>query len=902
MKKVLLFFYALSYIFICNAQEYQLVWEDNFDGTALNSAVWNIEENVGVWNTGSNGELQHYTANNVSVGADGNGNNCLILTAKRESYDGYAFTSGRVNSKSKFAFKYGKIEARIKLPDLANGLWPAFWMLGNTSAVWPQCGEIDIMEAGHAEGITNNQQNTTFGGALHWEHEDSYAGYGTTSQSPSALNSDYHIFSMVWTDSRIEMYLDDSTTPYYAMNVDGEDAEEFRDYSMYLLLNLAVGGIFPDIYSADGITAPLPAQMFVDYIKIYQKSGEGELVTVMPLYGNLAVYADGQSYDNALQIGYDATLLTTGVADRNGETAVEGTEVLSYNLTSGTDANINIESSALKDLSQIASTGSIDLYIKTNITDDLKIGIGDKDGNTAFVTVGQSSDYQVERDETWSRVAIPLSTLSGLDLTTIKNVFTLTTTPSADGYISIDKVILSNTTANFERFGIFTENPTITEKFIIDDVSGHLYVWSNTMNAIEEAPTYDGSDVLAFTSPATNTWFGFGLTSDAGIDLTQFANGYLKFALRTSSTTNFWIGVGGANNTEARIAFNNGSDPGNFVRDGKWHNVTISVSDLTAQGLDLSSCGNVFMLGGDPYISDILVDDVYFSATSDNIENTALNANRDAALPDDGNAPIEADYYGIYTENTNVTERFVINDETGHIYIWSGTLTEITTSTPYDGVDHLAFTSGNAGWYGFGIFSDEALDLRHFANGTLSLSLKTSSTEDFWIAIAGAAGTEGRITCNSTSGFNIARDGEWHRLIIPMTTLTNLGLDLQACGNIFELGGGSISDIAIDDIILTVGATQPENPQVNVYSSIEKKDTQTVKIYPVPTSDMLHIESDAQIQSIELVNQLGSVCLKENAIHTNEYVANVSAFSRGIYLIKITFEGGNSMVNKLVIN
>ena len=130
MKKIyFLWLFVLIYA-ITFAQEYQLVWEDNFDGTTLNADVWNVETQVGIWNTGSNRELQHYRAENVSVGPDGFGNNALILTAKREVYNGYQFTSGRVNTRHKVAARYGKIEARIKLPVLANGLWPAFWTLG----------------------------------------------------------------------------------------------------------------------------------------------------------------------------------------------------------------------------------------------------------------------------------------------------------------------------------------------------------------------------------------------------------------------------------------------------------------------------------------------------------------------------------------------------------------------------------------------------------------------------------------------------------------------------------------------------------------------------------------------------------------------------------------------------
>jgi len=105
---------------IISKAQYSLVWQDEFSGTTINKSNWNLENAIGVWNTGDNQELQHYREANVSVGPDEEGNNCLIITAKKETYNGYQFTSGRINTLNKFSFKYGKLEARIKMPDLSN--------------------------------------------------------------------------------------------------------------------------------------------------------------------------------------------------------------------------------------------------------------------------------------------------------------------------------------------------------------------------------------------------------------------------------------------------------------------------------------------------------------------------------------------------------------------------------------------------------------------------------------------------------------------------------------------------------------------------------------------------------------------------------------------------------------
>ncbi|HHU57653.1 MAG TPA: glycoside hydrolase family 16 protein, partial [Bacteroidales bacterium] len=262
--------------------QYQLVWEEQFEGTSLNTDVWNYETGVGVWNTGANAELQHYRAENVAVGPDGEGNSALIITARRENFNAYAFTSGRIQTRGKVGVRYGKIEARIKLPVLENGLWPAFWMLGTQNG-WPASGEIDILEAGHAEGIANSQQDRTLNGALHWQHEGNYAGYGPQWTAPAGTNLyDYNTFTLIWTPSTIQMFLNDLETPYFEMDISGTDAEEFRDWPHYFVLNLAVGGSFPGITNPTAITAPFPAQMFVDYIRVYQREGEGELVVSPP--------------------------------------------------------------------------------------------------------------------------------------------------------------------------------------------------------------------------------------------------------------------------------------------------------------------------------------------------------------------------------------------------------------------------------------------------------------------------------------------------------------------------------------------------------------------------------------------------------------------------------------------
>lgn len=279
---------------------YKLVWQDLFDGTELNPDRWNIEVNNG---GGGNNELQYYTdrASNVHIGDDGNGNSCLILTARRENYGGRSFTSGRVNSKNLVAFTHGKIEAAIRMPKTANGLWPAFWMMGNDydAVGWPRCGETDIVEMGHQDAYGPGTQERYFNGACHWGQGWPAASYAkSATKNYSLQDGEYHIFTVIWDEQSIKMYVDldrmPRQTPYYKIDIPHNDpdnewsAGNYFHKNNFILFNVAVGGDFPGIHNASGITAlnesnGNEASMYVNYVKIYQKGTDDEdLYSLVP--------------------------------------------------------------------------------------------------------------------------------------------------------------------------------------------------------------------------------------------------------------------------------------------------------------------------------------------------------------------------------------------------------------------------------------------------------------------------------------------------------------------------------------------------------------------------------------------------------------------------------------------
>lgn len=230
------------------ATTYTLIWSDEFDGTGVDGSKWNIDNG----NPNVNNEKEYYQAANAAV-TGGN----LVITAKKQSMGGQPYTSAKLNTSGKFSVKYGRIEARIKLP-MVQGTWPAFWMLGTNigSVGWPQCGEIDIME--HV-----NTSNTILG-TMHWNN-NGHVQYGS---STNTTPGDYHVYAVEWDANGIRWYVDNTlyVTGNTQNNINNTGAFQLP---FYIILNLAVGGDLPGQTINDGA---LPTTMSVDYVRVYSMS------------------------------------------------------------------------------------------------------------------------------------------------------------------------------------------------------------------------------------------------------------------------------------------------------------------------------------------------------------------------------------------------------------------------------------------------------------------------------------------------------------------------------------------------------------------------------------------------------------------------------------------------------
>ena len=226
---------------------HRLVWADEFNRNSIDTSYWNFEKGGGIW---GNNEQEYYQAANAGIT---NGN--LVIMAKKEEQQNFAYTSARMTTKGKKEFKYGKIEARIKMP-VGQGLWPAFWMLGaNIDAVdWPVCGEIDIME--------HINTDTLIVGTLHWNNNGHVSFGGNVVSTPA----DYHVYAVEWNAGSIKWLVDGIVYKTASMEKDIKNNDAFQK-PFFILLNLAVGGDWPG-QTVDN--SKFPASMFVDYVRVYQ--------------------------------------------------------------------------------------------------------------------------------------------------------------------------------------------------------------------------------------------------------------------------------------------------------------------------------------------------------------------------------------------------------------------------------------------------------------------------------------------------------------------------------------------------------------------------------------------------------------------------------------------------------
>ena len=410
-------------------REYKLVWSDEFnEGSSPSVEKWRIETGYGD-NGWGNDESQLYTDSPDNVRVE-NGN--LVITARCDlSVSGIcgvrdgSITSARINTKDKFEFKYGKIQARIK-PPKGSGTWPAFWMLGSDfpENPWPGVGEVDIMEM---HQFFSNDRVTHF--TMHWsgpkytqeiiEEEEIYCAnlevvgdtpdegqncYTQFKEFDEPLTDDFHIFEAEWDENQITGKIDDIV--YFRKTIDPDEMEEFLN-SFFIILNVAVDGTLggpPD----EIITTP--QEMLVDWVRVYRKESPST-VGLIPEGDEVEAF----SYEriiNSVELGgnsVEADLTSTAVTPLDGDMVMELDYTSANAFFSG--AAFEFNAADLSDYTKIVfsldTSAFPDFY-------DIGIELSDSQGFVYFVLL---SDYTPTVSDNWQTYEIPLSdfTLINLD-------------------------------------------------------------------------------------------------------------------------------------------------------------------------------------------------------------------------------------------------------------------------------------------------------------------------------------------------------------------------------------------------------------------------------------------------------------------------------------------------------
>jgi len=269
------------------AEGWTLVWADEFeqaDGSAPDSNKWVYDLGGKGW---GNNELETYTNRRTNSWIEGGQ---LIIAAHHETYAGADgikrnYTSARLKTQGRAAWTFGRMEARIKLPR-GQGIWPAFWMLGTniSTARWPTCGEIDIMEnIGREPNIVH--------GTVHGPGYSGGEGIGIGLTNAVPVADDFHLYAIEWEAARIRWFMDDqlffTLTP---ADLPG-GAQWVFDHPHYLILNLAVGGAWPG--NPDDTTR-FPQLMVVDYVRVYAATN-----AVTPAPGGRKTTAQVEATDQA---------------------------------------------------------------------------------------------------------------------------------------------------------------------------------------------------------------------------------------------------------------------------------------------------------------------------------------------------------------------------------------------------------------------------------------------------------------------------------------------------------------------------------------------------------------------------------------------------------------------------
>ena len=365
-----------------------------------------------------------------------------------------SYTSGRANTKSKVSVLYGMIEARVRVPDLNLGGWPAVWLLGTANYAWPRCGEMDMMEMGSTQAFRNlhdthnggnGQDNSTVNqvvganaiyysdaavvpgnpsgaASLSWDPTDIYCRpyYNHT----TGLQSRFLKYRVYWDATSLRFTVEDGGVEYdlyeTPFTIDAESAEFNQPF--FLLVNLAIGGAFTDAYnlgdpgSGAPVSMPFPGEMYVDYIRVYEWNGQGSVHLGPPEFqsGTFGIYTDTTPTQAELVPGVSSEIYVwEGTLVDGTIPPVEGPNGLSWQTNSKGWFGAGIMAIQPLNLFDFGA-GHINFQIKIPANVTFKIGIIDAWGNQSYVSFPAfQTTYGLVRDGNWGQASIPVADIRG---------------------------------------------------------------------------------------------------------------------------------------------------------------------------------------------------------------------------------------------------------------------------------------------------------------------------------------------------------------------------------------------------------------------------------------------------------------------------------------------------------
>ena len=778
LNSIIAAFFILS---VAQAQVGALIWEENFNDLGN----WNQELGNGAWGWG-NGELEYYHPDNVSISeVPGEpGNTALHITARAESLPGYtdqwgnqlSYTSGKVTTKSKISVHYGMIETRVRVPDLNLGGWPAVWLLGTANYAWPFNGELDMMEMGARQefrdihdthnggnGLNNSTVNQSVGAnaiyysdealtpenpsgaaSISWDPDDDYNRLYYNYENP--LIQRFVTYRLYWDDSSLRFTVTDDGTEYdlYTEPFPIDSVSSEFQQPFYLIANLAIGGAFTDAYNLGdpgtgaAVSMPFPADMYVDYIKVYEWNGQGE-VNVGPPYpesGVFGVYTDTTPVNNELEAGisseiyvWEGTLIDGTIPPFEGENGISWQTTGSGWFGAGI---LPVQPLNLTNFSE----GFLKFMIKIPANVTFKIGVIDTWNNQNYVTFpANQTTYELVRDGEWGQASIPVTDLRGvaIDMRMLSYAFVILEESGAACEFGLDDIyyegggvsnppianagpdqvvldddndgeatVTLNGSLSTDRFGSielyqWMHSDTLLATGEIAEVTLQLGEFPITLIVTDNDGNTDSDDVLI---SVINNYLPIAHAGEDQTIIDMDGNGTEAIVLNGASSTDSDGSIISYSWSEAGIELATG-DQVTLDLDIGVHLITLTVTDNDGgQGTDaltirinrnLPTSAPAIYYTGTPIIIDDQVDDTWVNTPEMGINNVTVGART---------ADFQAQWKGMYDADNlyllvEVNDEVLINDSGAGWYMDDGVEVFIdadnSSGGTYDGINDFQF-------------------------------------------------------------------------------------------------------------------------------------------------------------------------------------------------------------------